>query len=94
MSFCLYNKKNITRRLEDTTIFYSLAGLVRKILFCHSKIKSISSRHHVISSIYDRIQTGMTVTCSITKQLGAGRLLKSSLDLALKIKDRTGVAIP
>ena len=36
----------------------------------------------------------MTVTCSITKQLGAGRLLKSSLDLALKIKDRTGVAIP
>ena len=36
----------------------------------------------------------MTVTCSITKQLGTGRLLKSSLDLALKIKDRTGVAIP
>ena len=34
------------------TIFYSLAGLLRKILFCHSKIKFISSRHHVISSMY------------------------------------------
>ena len=56
----LYNKKNITRRLEDMnfifswqkTIFYSLAALVRKILFCHSKIKFISSRPRVISSIY------------------------------------------
>ena len=34
------------------TIFYSLAALVRKVLFCHSKIKFISSRHRVISSIY------------------------------------------
>ena len=34
------------------TIFYSLAALVRKILFCHSKIKFISSRPCVISSIY------------------------------------------
>ena len=34
------------------TIFYSLAALVRKILFCHSKIKFISSRHCVISSTY------------------------------------------
>ena len=58
-SACLYNKKNITRRLEDMnfifsrakTIFYSLAALVRKILFCHSKIKFISSHHRVISSI-------------------------------------------
>ena len=33
------------------TIFYSLAALVRKILFAHSKIKFISSRHRVISSI-------------------------------------------
>ena len=40
MSFCLYNKKNITRRFEDIS-------LVRKILFCHSKIKFISSRHRV-----------------------------------------------
>ena len=34
------------------TIFYSLAALVRKILFCHSKIKFISSRHRVISSMH------------------------------------------
>ena len=34
------------------TIFYALAALVRKILFCHSKIKFISSRHRVISSMY------------------------------------------
>ena len=33
------------------TIFYSLAALVRKILICPSKIKFISSRHRVISSI-------------------------------------------
>ena len=59
-STCLYNKKNITRRLEDMnfifswqkTIFYSLAALVRKILFCHSKIEFISSRPRLISSIY------------------------------------------
>ena len=30
------------------TIFYSLAALVGKILFCHSKIKLISSCHCVI----------------------------------------------
>ena len=34
------------------TIFYSLAAPVSKILFCHSKIKFISSRRRVISSIY------------------------------------------
>ena len=34
------------------TIFYSLAALVHKILFCHSKIKFISSRPRVISSMY------------------------------------------
>ena len=33
-----------------------LAALVRKILFCHSKIKFISSRHRVISSIYKPLQ--------------------------------------
>ena len=38
--------------LVAKTIFNSLAALVRKILFCHSKIKFISSRHRVISSIY------------------------------------------
>ena len=57
MSFCLYNKKNITRRLEDMNFISRgknnilLAALVRKILFCHSKIKFISSRHRVISSL-------------------------------------------
>ena len=34
------------------TIFYSLAALVRKLLFCYSKIKFISSRHRVISCIF------------------------------------------
>ena len=34
------------------TIFYSLAALVRKIFFCHSKIKFISSHHRVIFSLY------------------------------------------
>ena len=43
MPFCLYNKKNITR---------GLAALVRKILFCHSKKKFISSRQREISSLY------------------------------------------
>ena len=33
-------------------IFYSRAALVHKILFFHSKIKFISSRHRVISSFY------------------------------------------
>ena len=33
------------------TIFFSLAALVRKILFCYSKIKFMCSRHRVISSI-------------------------------------------
>ena len=36
---------------SDKTIFYERAGWVSKILFCHSKIKFISSRHRVISSI-------------------------------------------
>ena len=45
MSFCLY-------KIVAKTIFYSLAAPVRKILFCCSKIKFISSRHRVISSMY------------------------------------------
>ena len=32
--------------------FCSLTALISKILFCHSKIKFISSRHGAISSIY------------------------------------------
>ena len=59
MSFCLYNKKNITRRLEDMNFIFSwqkqyfihsLRSFV-KYCFCHSKIKCISSRHRVISSL-------------------------------------------
>ena len=34
------------------TILYERAQRVSKILFCHSKIKFMSSRHRVISSIY------------------------------------------
>ena len=43
---------NLRNIIVAKTILYSLAALVRKILFCHSKIKFISSRHRVISSIY------------------------------------------
>ena len=65
MSFCLYNKKNITRRLEDMNLIFSwqkqyfthsLCSFV-KFFFCHSKIKFISSHHRVISSIYPVYQT-------------------------------------
>ena len=51
---------NITRRLEDTNFILSRQNvqyftpslrLFRKILFCHSKIKFISSRQRVISSM-------------------------------------------
>ena len=34
--------------LVAKTIFYSFAALVRKILFCHSKIKFISSSRRVM----------------------------------------------
>ena len=55
-----YNKKNITRWLEDMNFMFSwqeqyltrsLRSLVR-CCSCHSNIKFISSRHRVISSIY------------------------------------------
>ena len=57
-----YNKKNITRWLEDMTNFFMfswqeqyltrlLCSLVR-YCSCHSNIKFISSRNRVISSIY------------------------------------------
>ena len=57
-----YNKKNITRWLEDMNFMFSwqeqyltrsLRSLVR-YCSCHSSIKFISSRHRVISSIYAR----------------------------------------
>ena len=56
-----YNKKNITRWLEDMNFMFewqeqyltrSLRSLVR-YCSCHSNIKFISSRHRVISSIYE-----------------------------------------
>ena len=58
-----YNKKNITRWLKDMNFMFSwqkrhltrsLRSLVR-YRFCHSNIKFISSRHRVISSIYESI---------------------------------------
>ena len=39
-------------RCSIASIFYSLVAFVLKILFCHSKIKSISSHHRVIFSLY------------------------------------------
>ena len=51
--------------LVAKTIFYSLAALVRKILFCHSKIKFISSRHRVISSIYKLTKCNINYYISI-----------------------------
>ena len=59
-SVYLYNKKNITRSLEDMNFMFSwqeqyltrsLRSLVR-YCSCHSNIKFISSRYRVISSIY------------------------------------------
>ena len=59
LSVCLYNKKNITRYLEDMNFMFSwqeryltrsLRSLVRHCS-CHSNIKFISSRYRVISSI-------------------------------------------
>ena len=55
-----YNKKNITRWLEDMNFMFSwqeqyLTRSLRLLLrfcSCHSNIKSVSSRHRVISSIY------------------------------------------
>ena len=55
MSFCLYNKKNITRRLEDMNFIFSwqkqytneLRSFV-KYCFCHEKIKFISSSRRVM----------------------------------------------
>ena len=40
------------------TIFYERAQRVSKILFCHSKMKFISSRHRVISSMYPEERSG------------------------------------
>ena len=55
-----YNKKNITRWLEDMNFMFewqeqyltSERGERVRYCSCHSNIKFISSRHRVISSIY------------------------------------------
>ena len=57
---CLYNKKNIIRYLEDINFMFSWhkqypTRSLRSLVRCcsrHSNIKFISTRHHVISSIY------------------------------------------
>ena len=88
--FCLglYNKQNITRWLEDMTFIFScykqyfthsLSSFV-KYYFHHSKIKVISSRHRVISSIYFLIfrayyfATLSVTTCFATEH---GRVVRS-----------------
>ena len=67
-----YNKKNITRWLEDMNFMFewqeqyltrSLRSLVR-YCSCHSNIKFISSRHRVISSIYCLDFTCLSYTCT------------------------------
>ena len=68
------------------TIFYSLPALVRKILFCHSKIKFISSRHRVISSIYAANESNLifltkTYVHALNFPIGINPLTFWSLDL-------------
>ena len=63
MSFCLYNKKNITQRLEDMNFiflwqkqyFTLLLRSFVKYCFATPKKKFISSSHRVISSIYRKL---------------------------------------
>ena len=58
-SLCLYNKKNITRQLEDMNFMFSWQEqylthslhLLVRYCSCHENIKFISSRHHVIFSL-------------------------------------------
>ena len=67
---CLYNKQNITCPLVDTNFIFScstryltrsLRSLVRYRVE-HSKIKFVSTRGHVISSIYI-IKLKLTTNC-------------------------------
>ena len=64
----------------EKTIFYSLAALVRKILFCHSKIKFISSRHRVISSIY---LTELCVLC-VTNEHFVMRIIRNLYHISIQ----------
>ena len=107
MSFFLYNKKNITRRLEEwilfsrgiKTIFYSLPALVRKILFCHWKIKFRSSRHRVISSIYAANESTLifltkTYVRALNFLTGINPLTFRSLDLRDTVMSRLPLDSP
>ena len=71
-----YNKKNITRWLEDMNFTFSwqeqnltrsLRSLVR-YCSCHSNIKFISSHHRVISSLYSTNQFAGSVRTQSNKQ--------------------------
>ena len=58
---CLYNKKNLTRKLEDVNFMfewqeqYLTCSLHSLVTYCsrHLNIKFVSSRHRVISSMYE-----------------------------------------
>ena len=68
-----YNKKNITRWLEDMNFMFSwqeqyLTRSLRSLVSycsCHSNIKFISSRHRVISSMYFRSKWGLSCLLSL-----------------------------
>ena len=52
---CLYNKKNITRQVEDMNFMFPWQEYLKsehRYCSCHATIKFISSRYRVISSIY------------------------------------------
>ena len=82
-----YNKKNITRWLEDMNSMFSwqeqyltrsLRSLVR-YCSCHSNIKFISSRHRVISSIYTGLRVVpplLSLSCVMHSVQGAVRYTK------------------
>ena len=71
---CLYNKKKITRGLEDMnfyflvvkTIFYSLAALLRKILFLPLENEIQIQRLHYVQNSAAHILTGTRKYDNIT----------------------------
>ena len=75
---CLYNKKKITQRLEDMnfifswykTIFYSLAALIRKILFL-----PLENKIHIFA-----------LPCNILYLLELTRVVRVSYKSKLKFK--------
>ena len=70
-----YNKKNITRWLEDMNFMFSwqeqylTSERSERVRYCscHSNIKFISSRHRVISSIYEEDEN-MLVGITLLRQ--------------------------